>query len=48
MVSNVVVARKNMDSEPGNTMLFAKDEKDLIVQGLVRYYVNLGYEKFVE
>jgi hypothetical protein len=29
-------------------MLFAKDEKNLIVQGLVRYYVNLRYEKFVE
>jgi hypothetical protein len=39
---------KNMDVEPGNTMLFAEGKKYLIVQGLVRYYVNLGYRKFVE
>jgi hypothetical protein len=44
----VVNARKNMDSELGNMMLFGEGKKDLIAQGLVRYYINLGYGKFVE
>jgi hypothetical protein len=39
---------KNMDSELGNTMLFAEGEKYLIAQGLVWYYINLGYRKFME
>jgi hypothetical protein len=33
-MSSVAMARKNMDNEPGNTMLFAKGEKNLIVQVL--------------
>ncbi len=48
MVSSVVVVKKNMDSKPRSTMLFAKGKKNLIAQGLVWYYVNLGYEKFVK
>jgi hypothetical protein len=47
-MSSVAMVGKNMDSEPGNTMLSVEGEKDLIVQGLVQYYVNLGYMKFVE
>ncbi len=42
------MAGKNMDNEPKSTMLFVEGEKDLIAQGLVQYYVNLGYRKFVE
>jgi len=45
---NVTMARKNMDNEPRNTMLSTKGKKYLIVHGLVQYYVNLGYGKFVE
>jgi hypothetical protein len=37
-----------MDNEHGNMMLFGEGEKNLIAQGLVWYYVNLGYGKFVE
>lgn len=47
-MSSVAMVGKNMDSEPGSTMLSVEGEKDLIVQGLVQYYVNLGYMKFVE
>jgi hypothetical protein len=35
MVSSVVVVKKNMDSKPRSTMLFAKGKKNLIAQGLV-------------
>jgi hypothetical protein len=45
---NVVIIKKNMDNELGSTMLFRKGEKDLIVKGLVWYYINLKYGKFVE
>jgi hypothetical protein len=47
-MSSVAMVGKNMDSEPGSTMLSVEGEKDLIVQGLIQYYVNLGYMKFVE
>jgi hypothetical protein len=42
------MAGKNMDNEPWSTMLFAEGKKYLIVRGLVRYYVNMGYRKFME
>ncbi len=48
LVSGVAMVGKNMDNEPGSTMLFVEGEKDLIAHGLVQYYVNLGYMKFVE
>jgi hypothetical protein len=48
MVSSVAMAGKNMDSELGCTMLSAKSKKDPIIQGLIQYYVNLGYKKFVK
>jgi hypothetical protein len=48
MVSSATMVGKNMDSELGSTMLFAEGEKYLIAQGLVRYYINLGYRKFME
>jgi hypothetical protein len=35
MLPSVVMDRKNMESEPGSTMLFAKRKKDLIAKGLV-------------
>jgi hypothetical protein len=47
-VLGVANVGKNMDNEPRITMLFGKGKKDLIVQCLVWYYVNLGYMKFVE
>jgi hypothetical protein len=47
-MSNVAMVGKNMDNEPRSTMLSIESKKDLIVQGLVQYYVNLGYKKFVE
>jgi hypothetical protein len=31
-MSSVAMARKKVDNEPGNTMLFAKGENNLIVQ----------------
>jgi hypothetical protein len=34
-VSSATMVGKNMDSELGNTMLFAEGEKYLIAQGLV-------------
>jgi hypothetical protein len=39
---------KNMDNEPKSTMLSIEGRKNIITHGLVWYYVNLGYEKFVE
>jgi len=48
IVLGVAMVGKNMDSEPGSTLLSTKGEKDLIARGLVWYYVNLGYGKFVE
>ncbi len=47
-VSSVAMDGKNMDNEHDSTMSSAKGEKDLIVKSLIWYYVNLGYEKFVE
>jgi len=47
-VSSVAMDGKNMASENGSTMLSAKGKTHLIVKSLVRYYVNLRYEKFVE
>jgi hypothetical protein len=34
-MSSVAMAKKNVDSEPRSTMLFAKGKKNLIAQGLV-------------
>jgi hypothetical protein len=45
---DVVMAGKNMDNEPRSTMLSTKGKKDLIAKGLVWYYINLKYGKFVE
>jgi hypothetical protein len=45
---NVAMVIKNMDNEPKSTILSTKGKKDLITHGLVRYYVNLRYGKFVE
>jgi hypothetical protein len=47
-ISDVAMVGKNMDSEHGNAMLSTKVEKDLIVKGLIWYYINLRYGKFVE
>jgi hypothetical protein len=42
------MARKNVDSELRSKMLSTKGKKDIIAQGLVWYYVYLGYGKFLE
>ncbi len=40
IMSNVAMARKNMDNEPGSRMLSTKGEKNLIAKSLVWYYVG--------
>jgi hypothetical protein len=40
---DVVMDGKNMDNELGSIMLSTKGKKDLIIKGLVWYYINLRY-----
>jgi hypothetical protein len=48
IVLGVAMAKRNMENEPRSIMLSSKGKKYLLAQGLVQYYVYLGYWKFVE